>query len=250
MEIPFQGAKLFEADDKKVGIILFHAYTGSTNDMNMLGRSLNKLGYNVVMPLLKGHATKDIMDILDTDFTVWRKQSREVVKWTTEQFEQVFVFGLSLGGLFAIETLIDDSLPIVAGGTFNSPVVAEQYVTIDDVFKAYTRQLFKRNGDSDSFEDEWPQIKVRYTEQMHALAQFKNSYRDRLGEIRRPVLLVQSLKDTMVRGADIGEAVKAMPGVDLTLRTFPENTHVITVDRNRSAFEETVALFIERNIQE
>ena len=106
------------------------------------------------------------------------------------------------------------------------------------------------HGEYESFEDEWPRIKVSYTEQMHDLEQFKKSYYDRLKEIRRPVLLVQSLKDTMVRGADIGEVVKAMPGVDLTLRTFPENTHVITVDRNRSAFEETVALFIERNIQE
>lgn len=249
MEVPFQGARFLQADSNKIGIVLFHAYTGSTNDMNMLGRHLNKLGYNVLMPLLKGHATKNIMDILDTDIRIWRKQSREAIEWMTEHFEQVFVFGLSLGGLFAIEALIDDSLDIVAGGTFNSPIVAEQTVTIDDVFKAYSRQIYKANGEYEQFEEEWPRIKVSYTEQMHELEQFKKSYRDRLGDIRRPVLLVQSLQDTMVRGADIGEVVSAMPGVDLTLRTFPENSHVITVDRNRRAFEQAVELFISVNIQ-
>ncbi len=247
MDVPFQGARFLEADNHEIGIVLFHAYTGSTNDMNLLGRRLNKAGYNVLMPLLKGHATNDIHDILDANIEIWRRQSKEAVEWMCHHFDQVFVFGLSLGGLFAIDALIDDSLPVKAGGTFNSPIVREQTVTIDDVFKAYTRNLYKKNDQYDQFEDDWPSIKFKYTEQMHDLEMFKASYRNQLDTIKVPVLLVQSLKDTMVRGADIHEVVHAMAGVDMTLKTFPENTHVITVDRNRQSFEAFVVTFIERN---
>lgn len=249
MDVPFQGARFLEAENQKIGIVLFHAYTGSTNDMNLLGRRLNKAGYNVLMPLLKGHASDDIMDILDADIGIWRRQSKEAVQWMCEQYDQVFVFGLSLGGLFAIDALLDDSLSVQAGGTFNSPIVREQTVTIDDVFKAYTRNLYKKNNQSDQFEDDWASIKFKYTEQMHELEMFKVSYRDQLTTIQTPVLLVQSLKDSMVRGADIHEVVEAMAGVDITLKTFPENTHVITVDRKRQSFEEFVLAFIERNSQ-
>ena len=64
-------AKYYEGEDKEIGIILFHAYTGSPNDMNLLARELNRNGYGVLCPSFEGHATKDVNDILDADITTW-----------------------------------------------------------------------------------------------------------------------------------------------------------------------------------
>ncbi|WP_373748590.1 alpha/beta hydrolase, partial [Jeotgalibaca porci] len=46
---------LFEAGPRAV--LLLHAYTGSANDVRMLGRHLQREGYTVYAPNFSGHAS-------------------------------------------------------------------------------------------------------------------------------------------------------------------------------------------------
>lgn len=249
MSIPFNNAKFLPADNSDVGIVLFHAYTGSTADMNFLARRLNRRGYNVLSPMLSGHGTRQVEDILAQNIDTWRKESKNAVRWMTERFDQVLVFGLSLGGLFAMDALVDESLPIQGGGSFNSPIVSEQRVTIDNVFKQYAEKMYDLNDREEAFSKDWDAINKQYQAQMGTMYGFKQSYRDQLTTISCPVLIVQALQDTMVNADDVHYAVRALSGVDVTLRTFPNNSHIITVDRERSDFEEAVEAFIKRIVQ-
>ena len=43
----------------KRAVLLFHAYTGSPNDVRMLARRLERENYTVLAPMFSGHGTKE-----------------------------------------------------------------------------------------------------------------------------------------------------------------------------------------------
>lgn len=52
-------------DSGPVGVVLLHAYTGSANDVHMMGRFLEKQQISVLAPHFTGHATFEPLDILE-----------------------------------------------------------------------------------------------------------------------------------------------------------------------------------------
>src|SRR5699024_12414398 len=79
--------KYYEGENKETGIILFHAYTGSPNDVNLLARELNRSGYGVLCTKFEGHATKNVNDILDADITTWKQQALDAVEAMQGEYE-------------------------------------------------------------------------------------------------------------------------------------------------------------------
>ena len=45
------------------GVLLLHAYSGSSNDVLLLGNMLNRNGYAVYMPIFSGHGTLEPKNI-------------------------------------------------------------------------------------------------------------------------------------------------------------------------------------------
>lgn len=79
-------------------ILLVHGYTGSPREMVWLGRQLNEAGYNIFIPRLPGHGTnKD--DFLSSTWKDWLREVCEDYIDLCASYEQVYVGGLSMGGL-------------------------------------------------------------------------------------------------------------------------------------------------------
>ena len=109
--------KPFYSKKSHRGILLLHAYSGSANDVRMLARSLEKANYTVYAPILSGHGTLEPLDILAASVEQWRQDVRKSVAYLkAEGVTQLAVFGLSMGGILAMDLLTEADSTIIAGG--------------------------------------------------------------------------------------------------------------------------------------
>lgn len=240
------GAKYYEGQDKKIGIILFHAYTGSPNDVNLLARKLNRLGYGVLCPTFKGHATADVNDILDESIATWQSEARNALSLMKEEYENVLVFGLSLGGIFATWLMTQADLNILAGGVFNSPVYTEDPMDVEVHFISYVEAIYKRFGSKEAYNNDIEAILVKHHHQIQELEAFKQSFVADFGNIHQPFFIAQSGKDEMIESQDAKRLEEALVNAQVDFNWFPNNTHVITVNRDREDFEQALIQFIEQ----
>lgn len=241
------GTKYYEGQDKSVGIILFHAYTGSPNDVNLLARKLSRLGYGVLCPTFKGHATKDVNDILDASIENWKEEAVHAVSLMKDVYEEVMVFGLSLGGIFATWLSTQVDLNILAAGVFNSPVYTKEPIDVETHFIRYVKAIYKRFSTEVAYEQDIEAILIRHRRQIEELELFKASFVGDLNKITQPFFIAQSGEDEMINSQDAIRLRDTLVNSRVDFNEFPNNTHVITVNRDREDFEQAFIHFIDSN---
>ncbi|MEY8370523.1 alpha/beta fold hydrolase [Aerococcaceae bacterium 50-4] len=236
----------FDGDERAV--ILFHAFTGTSNDVRMLGRRLNREGYTVYAPHLTGHATMDVFDLVkEGNPEAWLKDGQKAYDFMVEKgYKDIAVFGLSLGGTVATSVILNN--PVVGGGVFNTPIVTDQPITASNVptsFMAYARKVQEYAGKS---EEEINQVDQHLAQQLNTtltgVQAMNQQIRERLNELKAPFYIAGSGQDELVdptAGEQLADTITTAP---VHLSTFNSATHVITVGKYHHEFEDTVIEFL------
>lgn len=239
--------KFYENTSAKTGILLFHAYTGTPNDFNLLARHLQRLGYEVFCPMFLGHGTQEIEDILEHHPEDWWIQAQQKFEWMQQRgYEKLVVMGLSLGGVYATRLLTVHHDSNVIGGVFNSPVYPTKPVDVWHFFNLYAEYLYKKQQRLAEYERKREQIYELYRRQIEEIQYFITSFQMDLQEINCPFYIAQSGADEMINRQDAMLLKDVLINAQVDFHWFEDNTHVITTNRNREAFESSVVEFIER----
>lgn len=248
INIPFEKAIYLPSEGAKVGILLLHAYTGTAKDMNLLGRHLHKLGYSVLCPNFSGHWSDNIFDLLNASPFIWLEEAQAAFDWLNQQgFEKIFVFGLSMGGIMATSLIADPLNSIDGGGIFNSPVVTVQRTDVSKAFMGYAKHLARTTQTMAQYENEEEKIRQAHWKQMDELEQVKQTIKTKLANIDQAFYIAQSAKDELIDPDDAYELQDELINAKIDFHWFSENTHVITVNRDRVDFENSVIRFIADN---
>lgn len=93
----FPGAEPFSADGGRVGIVLLHGFTGSPKSMTPWGQRMANEGHTVRVPRLPGHGTR-WQDMNLTRWEDWYAEADRTFREVRDSCDNVFVFGLSMGG--------------------------------------------------------------------------------------------------------------------------------------------------------
>lgn len=229
----------------KRAVILMHGYTGSVADVRMQGTFLNQQGYSVYMPLFTGHGMQDIRQVLQATTQQWRKDADHAVKHLLNKgFEQIAVFGLSMGGLFAVDLLTQQKTHLIGGGSFNSPIPMTTKVKLEQTFKQIADKLYHEAlGDRVSY---MQQIAEQLPSQLTDIEQFSEQVAERLMRVECPVYIAQSGKDDMIE-IETGLRMKErLPFAEVDYHYFAEAPHVITVSKERQVFNQTLLEFIQQ----
>lgn len=246
MQTPFEGARYYESSQKKKGVILLHAYTGSPRDVNLLARKLQNQGMNVLCPLFKGHDSMNIEDIFTGNPKIWQDETSQWIQWmTTQGFEELYIFGLSMGGIFATWALCQTDFELKAGGVFNSPVTSKRDINITQPFLAFARFIYNKQhpGCFDQVKDN---ILNQHLFQMQALEDFKENFQSDLAELTGAFYIGQSLQDELIDPNGARDLEESLVSAKTTMKWYPNNSHVITVNRDRQDFENDVIEFINQ----
>ncbi|MBM7712665.1 alpha/beta hydrolase [Enterococcus xiangfangensis] len=224
-------------------VLLLHAYSGSPNDVRMLARFLEKLNYTVYVPMYTGHGTTDPLDILQETAEGWWQDSQHAVEFLRAQgYQEIAVFGLSMGGIFATRLLSAMSDELIGGGFFCSPI-APVKTNVTENFLLYARQVLERTN-GEMVEAKIESYRSLVEQQLATIEEQARHAFENLAKIDRPFFMAQAGQDEMIEAKGVFQTAEGLQQTTFTLNWYPKSGHVITVGPERRQFEQDVADFL------
>jgi carboxylesterase len=226
-------------------VLLLHAYSGSSNDVRMLSRSLEKAGYTVYSPNFSGHGTLRPEDILEQTPEQWWQDTVAAVNFLREKgYEKVAVFGLSMGGIFAMRTLTEQIPGVIGGGFFCSPILPTKN-HVPENFVRYAQQVLTTAGISaEEQAKRLPQITEQVKDQLSEIEQGTQLTAAKLPKVTLPVFAAQAGQDEMIDAKVVLQTVAQLTQTYITFNWYPQSGHVITVGPDHKQLEQDVASFL------
>jgi carboxylesterase len=241
------GAEPYDHAGGPVGVLLCHGFTGSPQTLRGWGEFLAGQGLTVSLPRLPGHGTT-WQDLARTGWQDWYAEVDTAFGALARLCEQVFVFGLSMGGCLALR------LAETHGSAVRGLVLVNPSLTADTklfllapVLKHMLRSLpgivsdIKKPG---SQEVGYDRVPVRAAVTLPKLWGITVGH---LGEITAPVLVYRSTTDHVVGPASMRALLAGLPEGQVTVRECADSYHVATLDNDAAAIFEGSLKFVQEH---
>lgn len=98
---PSKAAAYFNKKSSETGILLLHGFTGTPAEMRYLAEKLTAAGATVYVPRYPGHGTS-LVEMANSHVDAWFTAAREALFELKAHCNNVYIAGLSMGGIFAI----------------------------------------------------------------------------------------------------------------------------------------------------
>jgi carboxylesterase len=227
------------------GVLVLHGFTGNPQSMRGLAEAFAAAGFAVELPLLPGHGTS-VDDMLGTDWSHWSAAAEAAFQDLAGRVDRVVVAGLSMGGSLTCwlasrhpeiagivcvnaavsvpDTMVDALQEMLDGGIDRIPAIGGDVADPDQGEKAY---------------DATPLAPLL------SLAAAADEFRDDLGKIACPVLIMNSPQDHVVEpvNSDILAAGVSGPVERVTLE---RSYHVATLDYDKDLVSERAIDFARK----
>ncbi|SEL29840.1 carboxylesterase [Carnobacterium iners] len=232
----------FEKGPKAV--LLMHAYTGSPNDVRMMGRALEKENYTVYAPMFKGHGTLDPEDILTATTADWIQDAKDALQFLAGKgYQYVAVFGLSLGGVIATKMMTSES--ILASGTFSSPTINDEESNLRPAFLRYVRHVKKQAGQTnEGIDSRMVLVEEKLNQQLAEISEMVSEMQPAYQEIIKPIFIAQSGQDELINPQIAVQFKEKLIHAKIDFKWYENSTHVITVGVDRRELEKDVLFFL------
>nr|WP_181429484.1 alpha/beta fold hydrolase [Enterococcus plantarum] len=226
-------------------VLLLHAYSGSSNDVRMLSRFLEKENYTVYSPNFSGHATMAPEDILEKNTNDWWQDTRDALQFLKDKgYQQIAVFGLSMGGIFTMSALTSQVEGIIGGGFFCSPIFPVKN-KVPENFVLYADKVLKTAGVSaEERAERMVKIKDASFAQLKDIQSFSERTANNLGQVKVPVFMAQSGSDEMIDPHGVYQTAQALTQTRFTLNWYPNSGHVLTIGPDHKQLEQDVMAFL------
>ncbi|XUB57831.1 carboxylesterase [Enterococcus sp. DIV0724b] len=226
-------------------VLLLHAYSGSSNDVRMLSRYLEKENYTVYSPNFSGHATIAPEDILEKTTNDWWQDTVDAIQFLKDKgYQEIAVFGLSMGGIFTMGALTSQLTGIIGGGFFCSPIFPVKN-KVPENFVLYADKVLKTAGVStEERAERMVKIKEASYVQLKDIESFSEQTANQLGQINVPVFMAQAGKDEMIDPMGVYQTAHVLTQTRFTLNWYPNSGHVLTIGPDHKQLEQDVFAFL------
>ncbi len=231
-----------------VAMLLLHAYSGSSNDVRMLARFFERKNFSVYAPIFSGHGTLRPEDILESSPEKWEQEAKNHLQFLKDEgFEKIFVFGLSMGGIFATILLEHNDPALLGGGVFSSPIYPLKESNVPENFLLYAKEVLKvAQVPEEESQLRLAAIEKKAPEQLEAIQTYSDKAYQQLNQMNVPYFIGQAGLDEMIPAGDILQAVEvlAKENKNFTFRWYDKSSHVLTVGKQRKHLEGDVWHFV------
>lgn len=229
------------------GVLCLHGFTGTPYEVRPLGEALAARGVRALGPALPGH-NETPHRLAEVSHRAWLDAARSHLRALRGDHDQVFVVGLSMGGLLALGLASEervDALVVVA-----TPLRLPRPVRcLVPLFKYVTPFVRKRSG-ADILDPvarrrhpSYDQLPLRG---VHELMRLQGWVRPRLGRVRCPILVAHGAHDTTADPADAREILAGVASERHELLILEGSAHNVAVDHDGPRLAEAAADFLLR----
>ncbi len=215
-----------------IGALLIHGFTGSPPEMRLLGDYLHAQGLTVSAPLLPGHG-ETIEAMNECQWSDWAAHVEQAWGKLHQRCEMLFVGGLSMGSLLAIDLAVKH--PETHGAMLYSPAlkIADRLIHFTPLLKYFMKAKPKSSG-TDLTDPQAPQRTWSYRSwplpAAHELLKLIRHVEAILPQLTCPLLAVQSKRDRIIRPNSAVQVCERAGSTDKQLLTLHNSGHVLTVD--------------------
>jgi carboxylesterase len=237
--------KPFTFEGGKRAVLLLHGFTGSSADVRMLGRYLQKQGYTSHAPQYKGHGVPP-EELVLTGPEDWWGDVIEGYNYLKEiGHEEIAVAGLSLGGVFSLR--LGYTMPIKGIVPMCAPMHIKSEETMYKGVLEYAYEYKKREQKSDEeIEQEMEAFKQTPMGTLTALQELMTEVRGSVDMIYAPTFVVQARHDEMINTESATIIYEEIESQIKDLKWYEESTHVITLGKEKEQLHADVHQFLER----
>lgn len=241
------GAEPYSRDGSDVGVLLCHGYTGTPQSMRPWAEHLGDSGYTVRLPRLPGHGTT-WQDLNRTRWPDWYAAVDSAFRELHAHCRQVFVVGLSMGGLLATKLALEHG-PRVTGLVLVNPIFKHDNRTLLALpllrhlvpsLAGVANDIKKQGGERELAYDRNP------LQAMHSQTLLWAEVSRDLPEITQPVLLLHSREDHVVPPLSSAWFLSRISSTDVTEIWLENSYHVATLDNDAPLIHDESVRFIER----
>jgi carboxylesterase len=245
MSSTLPGAEHFEHAGGPVGVLLCHGFTGSPQTLRPWADYLAGQNLTVSLPRLPGHGTA-WQDMARTGSDDWLAAVDAAFGKLADRCEQVFVFGLSMGGCLALR-LAQTRGGAVRGLVLVNPSLAPdtKLFLLAPALKYVVRSLpgiasdIAKPGVHEVAYDRVP-VRAAVT-----LPKLWSETARHLGEVTQPVLVYRSVTDHVVGPASMRVLRAGIGASQVTVRELRDSYHVATLDNDAGTIFEGSLKFIQ-----
>ena len=234
-------------ENSSKAILLIHAYTGTPNDVISVGRGLAREGYTVYLPTLDGHDLDDPAELLNYGIEDWKKNGREAYQTLVDDgFEDISVFGLSLGGLVATDVMLNND--VNRYGVFSSPVMPREESNIPKNFWAwYKFKKSKLGMSNDELLAQKEDVLNKLDKVLEDINKHVKDMATQYAQVEIPTFVAQGGQDDMIDAEIAYDFIDALENADVQFHWYEEAPHVITTGRVGKQTQQDLLAFLEKH---
>lgn len=245
MRTEHRSAAPFFYEGGKQGLLLIHGFTGSTAEMKPMGTYFQEQGFTVCAPLLAGHGTNP-EDMLQTGWKDWWKSAVDGYKKLHNYgCEQIFVAGLSMGGVLALRMAREFSVAgvIAMAAPMSFKNWKAHFAWMLHPFVPYQIRSETKEPHIEEAILPYDRTPVKCVASLRRLI---NEVRGRLNEVIIPTLVIQGGKDETIYPTDANIILERLGSEDKRLIWYPNASHIIVLDHDREQMFAEILEFIKR----
>ncbi|QMU75878.1 alpha/beta fold hydrolase [Streptacidiphilus sp. PB12-B1b] len=240
------GAEPYRHQGGRVGVLVCHGFTGSPQSMRPWAEAAAADGLSVSLPLLPGHGTQ-WRDLNVTRWPDWYATVEREFDVLAKECDQVFVFGLSMGGLLSLH-LAAERGAAVSGLVLVNPLV-RMPGQAHRALPLVRHLIPSLPGVSDDVA--LPGVSEQgYTRTplhaAHSMAQLARIVQSELPQITQPLLLFRSTQDHVVPPPSGALLLSRISSTDVEERLLERSYHVATLDYDAETIFEGSLDFVRR----
>ncbi len=242
---------LIKGDRLRMGVVLAHGYMAAPAEVKGLAEYLNKMGFWVYVPRMKGHGTapedlagcnyKDWIDSMDTGYAVISNLCRRVIAG-----------GFSTGAGLALD-LAQRVPEVEAVFAVSAPLrlqdMAARFVPAVDVWNRFMER-FNLDEAKKTFVENHPENPhINYSKNpisgVRELERLMSSLEPRLPQIKAPALVIQSLEDPVVNPKGTEKIFKLLGSIDKQMVMFNFQRHGILLGEGAERVYRAIGNFLD-----
>ena len=236
--------KPFFFEKGKRAVLLLHGFTGTSADVRMLGRFLEKKGYTSLAPHYKGHGVPP-EELIQTGPDEWWEDVLAGYQQLKEAgYDEIAVAGLSLGGVFSLK--LGYNMPLKGIVTMCAPMSMRTTDIMYEGVLEYAGEYKKYEGkDQGTIEQEVAALRRQTMPSLSELRELIYEVRENVDHIYAPLFVVQGSLDDVIDPESANVIYDNTQSVKKAQKWYEKSGHVVTLGPEKEQLHEDVFEFLE-----
>ena len=236
--------KPFFFEKGKRAVLLLHGFTGTSADVRMLGRFLEKKGYTSLAPHYKGHGVPPEELIQTGPAEWWEDVLAGYNKLKDAGYDEIAVAGLSLGGVFSLK--LGYNIPLKGIVTLCAPMSMKTTDIMYEGVLEYAAEYKKYEGKSKQIiEQEVGSLRDQSMPSLQDLRELIYEVRDNIDHIYAPIYVAQGSLDDVINPDSANVIYDNAQSEEKQRKWYEQSGHVITLGPEKEQLHEDIYEFLE-----